>query len=115
MSPSGPSARTIIELNIAHYRNLLKDEANESKRQTIAKLLAEEEAKLARLLAQRTKTNESSTPFQFDVRFGHSRQCVGSTKTGFRVAVSIHPLAVRRAGESERMHLPLLDHAELYR
>ena len=55
MSPAGPSARTIIELNIAYYRNLLKDEANASKRQAIAKLLAEEEAKLAKLLAQKDK------------------------------------------------------------
>jgi hypothetical protein len=55
MSPSRPAARTIIELNIAYYRNLLKDEANASKRQTIAKLLAEEEAKLAKLLAQKDK------------------------------------------------------------
>ena len=55
MSPSRLSARTIIELNIAYYRNLLKDEANASKRQTIAKLLAEEEAKLAKLLAQKDK------------------------------------------------------------
>jgi hypothetical protein len=55
MSPSGPSARTIIELNIAYYRNLLKDEVNASKRQAIAKLLAEEEAKLAKLLAKEEK------------------------------------------------------------
>jgi hypothetical protein len=55
MNPSGTSARTIIELNIAHYRNLLKDEADASKRRTIAKLLAEEEAKLAKLLAQEDK------------------------------------------------------------
>jgi hypothetical protein len=55
MNPSGTSARTIIELNIAHYRNLLKDEADASKRRTIAKLLAEEEAKLAKLLAQKDK------------------------------------------------------------
>jgi hypothetical protein len=55
MSPAGPSARTIIELNIAYFRNLLKDKTNASKRQTIAKLLAEEEAKLAKLLAQQGK------------------------------------------------------------
>ncbi|HEY6994763.1 MAG TPA: hypothetical protein VH397_13695 [Xanthobacteraceae bacterium] len=55
MSPTGPSARTIIELNIEHYRNLLKDEADAAKRRTIAKLLAEEEAKLAKLLAQKDK------------------------------------------------------------
>lgn len=55
MSPTGPSARAIIELNIEHYRNLLKDEADASKRRTIAKLLAEEEAKLAKLLVQKDK------------------------------------------------------------
>jgi hypothetical protein len=55
MSPAGPSARTIIELNIAYYRNLLKDEADAVKRRTIAKLLAEEEAKLAKLLARGDK------------------------------------------------------------
>ncbi len=42
-------ARTIIELNIKHYRELLKTESDPSKRRTIAELLAEEEAKLARL------------------------------------------------------------------
>jgi hypothetical protein len=47
-----PSARMIIELNIKHYRKLLNSETDASKRETIAKLLAEEEAKLARLLRQ---------------------------------------------------------------
>jgi len=46
---SDTSARTIIELNIKHYRNLLKSETDASKRQTIERLLAEEEAKLAKL------------------------------------------------------------------
>ena len=46
-------ARTIFELNIKHYRELLKSETDAAKRQTITKLLAEEEAKLARLLAKR--------------------------------------------------------------
>ena len=53
MSPSCPSARTIMELNIARYRNLLKEETNASKRKIIVKLLAEEEARLAKLLAQK--------------------------------------------------------------
>jgi hypothetical protein len=52
MSPSDPSARTIIELNIEYYRKLLKEETSVSKREAITKLLAEEEAKLAKLLAQ---------------------------------------------------------------
>jgi hypothetical protein len=43
------SERTIIELNISHYRRLLTTETEPGKRQTIATLLAEEEAKLASL------------------------------------------------------------------
>ena len=50
-----PSARTIMELNIKRYRDLLKSEKDASKRQTIARLLAEEEGKLAKLLAQEDK------------------------------------------------------------
>jgi len=45
----------IIELNIRHYWDLLKTETDASKRQTISKLLAEEEAKLAKLLTQEGK------------------------------------------------------------
>ena len=51
----GPSARTIIELNIRHYRALLKTETDASKRETIARLLAEEEVKLAKLSQQERK------------------------------------------------------------
>ena len=40
------SARMIMELNIKHYRDLLKTETDASKRRIISKLLAEEEAKL---------------------------------------------------------------------
>ena len=48
----GPSERTIVELNINYYyKNLLKTETNALKRQTIIELLAEEEVKLAKLLA----------------------------------------------------------------
>ena len=45
-----PSVRMIIELNIKHYRELLKSETDVAKRRTIAQLLAEEEAKLAKLI-----------------------------------------------------------------
>jgi hypothetical protein len=45
-----PSARRIIELNIAHYRELLKSETDAVKRGTVTQLLAEEEAKLAKLI-----------------------------------------------------------------
>ena len=49
------SVRMIVDLNIQHYRDLLKTETDASKRQTISKLLAEEEAKLAKLLTQEGK------------------------------------------------------------
>jgi hypothetical protein len=45
-----PSARRIIELNIKHYRELLKTETDTVKRRTVTQLLAEEEAKLAKLI-----------------------------------------------------------------
>jgi hypothetical protein len=53
-----PSVRTIIELNIQHYRNLLKTTTDGSKRQTIARLLTEEEAKLLKLSAQTKKEDD---------------------------------------------------------
>lgn len=41
---------TIAQLNIDHFQKLLESEADETKRQTILRLLAEEEAKLAALI-----------------------------------------------------------------
>jgi len=40
-------ASAIARLNIEHYRRLLATEIDESKRQTVMRLLAEEEAKLS--------------------------------------------------------------------
>jgi hypothetical protein len=40
-----PSVRMIVEMNIHHYRELLKTETDPIKRKTIARLLAEEEEK----------------------------------------------------------------------
>ena len=39
--------RTVARLNIEHYRRLLARETDETRRQTIVRLLTEEEAKLA--------------------------------------------------------------------
>jgi hypothetical protein len=39
--------RTVARLNIEHYRRLLAQETDEARRQTLRRLLAEEEAKLA--------------------------------------------------------------------
>jgi len=38
--------RTVARLNVEHYKRLLERETDETKRQTIQRLLAEEEAKL---------------------------------------------------------------------
>jgi hypothetical protein len=47
-----PRVRTIIELNIKHYRELLKSELDPAERPTVAQLLTEEEAKLAKLVRE---------------------------------------------------------------
>jgi hypothetical protein len=41
--------RTVARLNIAHYKQLLETEIDDVKRQTLTRLLAEEEAKLRKL------------------------------------------------------------------
>ncbi len=38
--------RTVARFNIEHYRRLLAQETDETRRQTLGRLLAEEEAKL---------------------------------------------------------------------
>lgn len=43
--------RTVARLNIEHYRRLIAKETDETRRQTLQRLLAEEEAKLASLEA----------------------------------------------------------------
>ena len=48
--------KTVADLNIEHYKKLLATETDPAKRQTIQRLLAEEEAKLA--LAQAKKTTK---------------------------------------------------------
>ncbi len=44
--------RTVARLNIEHYRKRLAEETDETRRQTLPRLLAEEEAKLAALMGQ---------------------------------------------------------------
>ena len=48
--------RTVADLNIAHFKKLLSTETDPTRRQTLEKLLAEEEAKLER--AQPGKQDE---------------------------------------------------------
>ena len=44
----------IFRANIAHYKELLAEETDTSKIETLRKLLAEEEAKLANWMAENT-------------------------------------------------------------
>jgi hypothetical protein len=44
-----PMDRSVAQLNITHYRRKLATEQDETKRQMLLRLLAEEEAKLATL------------------------------------------------------------------
>lgn len=46
---------TIARLNIEHYRSKLADETDEAKRQTLTRLLAEEEQKLAEIARREHK------------------------------------------------------------
>jgi hypothetical protein len=46
--------RTVADLNIEHFKKLLETETDPVKKQTIQRMLAEEEAKLARALANKT-------------------------------------------------------------
>lgn len=48
--------KTIAELNIQHFKKLLETETDPVKRQTLQRLLAEEEAKLAQANKTGSKT-----------------------------------------------------------
>ena len=52
--------RTVARLNIEHFRNLLSKETDETKRRTILRLLAEEEAKLASITKPPSEGKTSS-------------------------------------------------------
>lgn len=47
-----PSPRTIVELNIRHFRGLLETETDPTKRETIKRLLREQERILAVLTSK---------------------------------------------------------------
>ena len=52
--------RTVADLNIAHFKKLLETETDPVKRKTLQRLLAEEEAKLARANAKSDNPLSSS-------------------------------------------------------
>lgn len=56
----GPMERTVARLNIEHYRRLLTTELDVAKRDTLQRLLAEEETKLAAL--ERQKPDKKMQP-----------------------------------------------------
>lgn len=51
--------RTIARLNVEHYKQLLAAELDDEKRQTLKRLLAEEEAKL-QTLSEKAKSKKGS-------------------------------------------------------
>jgi hypothetical protein len=76
---------SIAKLNIEHYKKLLVSKTDAAKRERITRLLAEEEAKLAK------------------VKFytcWHSRQCVGLTSMRFFDSAFIQPPGLRRHGKT---------------
>ena len=48
----------MAHLNIAHYKKLLSEETDASRRQVLSRLLAEEEAKLAKIATSEKPGNE---------------------------------------------------------
>jgi hypothetical protein len=52
--------RTVADLNIEHFKKLLAVETDPVRRQTIERLLAEEEAKLALALAKKDEMQSNS-------------------------------------------------------
>jgi hypothetical protein len=58
----------IIDLNISHYRELLKSATEPSKRRVILSLLAEEEAKLARLFREEMSVGRPFAPSSMNDR-----------------------------------------------
>jgi hypothetical protein len=77
--------KTIAQLNIAHFREKLETETDETTRRLLRRLLADEEANLAALNAA-----QGRKPTAWAV-CGHSRQCVGRTSTDFLVSALIQP------------------------
>ena len=52
--------KTVADLNIAHFKKLLAVETDPAKRLTIERLLAEEEAKLARAQPKKDETQSKT-------------------------------------------------------
>jgi hypothetical protein len=51
--------RIVARFNIEHYKHLLETETDETKRQMIVRLLAEEEAKLAGIVGPSKRTESA--------------------------------------------------------
>jgi hypothetical protein len=56
---ASPFARAIVELNIKHFRGLLKTETDPGKRQTLVRLIAEHEMQLSELYSIGAKPSHS--------------------------------------------------------
>ncbi len=76
--------KTVARLNIEHYRKLLANEADETRRRTLQHLLAEQEAKLAALEGDPPK---KTNRFKLSPPFAPVRRSHVDSLFGFRAAL----------------------------
>jgi hypothetical protein len=84
--------KTVARLNIEHYRKLLANEVDEVRRQQIARLLAEEEAKLARF----ENTDKRRKALEFLYPFAPMRRLHINSLSGFRLHPSVQDSTARK-------------------
>jgi hypothetical protein len=103
MAVMSPTARTIIDLNIRRYRELLVTETDHTKRETITWLLAEEQAKLARMEQWGDYSEERRQPDTRDWVHGRGTRRGGvddlkAVRTGIGAALrALHSDVLREA------------------
>ncbi|MBB5049448.1 hypothetical protein HNR60_004226 [Rhodopseudomonas rhenobacensis] len=74
--------KSVARLNIEHYQKLLKTDLDETKRQTILRLLAEEEATLAGLLKDAKSGAAKSNAAKSDGAAAPATDAPGSERSG---------------------------------
>ena len=83
---------SIAKLNIEHYKKLLTFEIDAAKRKSVTRLLAAEEATLAKIVKERKRLI-----YRFST---HSRQWVGLTSIRLFDPAFIQPPEIRRQGKT---------------
>ncbi len=81
--------RGIARINIAHYRLTLAVEQDETRRQTLRRLLAKEQAALAAIGSALTESKDQGTPFPLGLRDNDRRCFVSVCWGGMPVAEAV--------------------------